>query len=90
MPRPGKIRVDYLNDLGFSIPSVFSIASVGIGIMSGYSSEYYGGFWEMVDQSYMSDFNVLQAMVLAYGIPLFLLLGILWMIDVLIRRLEDL
>jgi len=44
----------------------------------------------MVDQNYMSDFEMFQAMVLAYGIPLFLLLGVLWMIDVLIRKLEDL
>ena len=69
---------------------IFFMVSGGIGIMSSYFPEYYGGFWEMVDQSYMSDFNVLQAMVLAYGIPLFLLLGILWMIDILIRKLEDL
>ena len=62
---------------------------IGIG-MSSYYPEYYGGFWEMVDQNYMSDFSMLQAIVLAYGIPLFLVFGILWMIDILIRKLEDL
>ena len=57
--------------------------------MSSYFPEYYGGFWEMVDQNYMSDFAMFQAMVLSYGIPLFLVFGILWMIDILIRKLED-
>ena len=69
---------------------VISNSSSGFESMSGYYPEYYGGFWEMVDQNYMSDFEMFQAMVLAYGIPLFLLLGVLWMIDVLIRKLEDL
>jgi len=57
--------------------------------MSSYFPEYYGGFWEMVDQNYMSDFGVFQAMVLAYGIPLFLVFGILWTLDILILKLED-
>jgi hypothetical protein len=65
------------------------MVSGGISIMSSYFPEYYGGFWDMVDQNYMTEIGLFQAMLLAYGLPLFLLLGVVWIVGILLGKLED-